>query len=223
MKNITNKILIMALLILSATFVVTSLSAASQKESLKSLMSDSYFTLQDDTWQKLMEEPALKFQKALDSFLKNDMQEAALNIRQAATIVNVEVTRSEKEMQQKLQTVAAELVALSKDVKRGKVMNTSQLEKSFFKTEKILAIHKFKKAKGYLHGGFFQNTAYALEATARHALYSQLWTEKKLSESNLTKLRQIREGMFSMIETETYAKKKMEANQQALGILLTEL
>lgn len=177
---------------------------------------DGYILLQDDSWQKLMEDPAHKFQKAWDSLLINNTQNAALYIRQAATIVNIEVTRAQKEMHKELQSISQELIVLSKKVKDGKVTTTSGLEKTFSKTEKVLARHKLKKAELYLSLVHFPNCAYALEAAARHILYSQTWSEQKLSDESVMKLKGIQNEMLTMIDSETYAKKRLVAVKKDL-------
>ncbi|MCB2182478.1 MAG: hypothetical protein KQH63_10660 [Desulfobulbaceae bacterium] len=186
-------------------------------------ITEGQILLQDDAWQRLMEEPANKFQLALDSFLNNDLQNAALNIRQAATIVNIEVTRSQKDIRKELQSLAGELVILSKKIKSGKVSQSKELEILFYKTEKLFARHKLQNTNTYFKKGMLSKVAYALEAAARHLIFSQLWAEKPLSVDKMAQLKELHKAMLTMINTETFAKKKMEAFKKDLDSLIAAI
>jgi len=108
---------------------------------------DGYVIIEEDDWAYFMEDPAFYLKKGRESFLKNELKGAALDLRKGAIFLKAEASRATDEAAKQLRESAAELETLAKSIEQGGVQTVSRIDKTLSRAYYALSVHYYEIAK----------------------------------------------------------------------------
>ena len=179
--------------------------------------------VEDEIWFVFAHDPAGYLIDAWESFLNEDFQEGAYNMRRARALLKLEIYRADQESKGALEASARELEKLVKIAEEGSAPNTKDLKKVFAQTEHALAYHHYQKALDYQSRKEFEKMTYALDAAATHSLYASVWAEEELDRPDAITTKRARSAIRKVIKGAKSAPSDLREAIKGIGRGIKEL
>ena len=139
----------------------------------------------DEIFAYLADEPSNYLVAAREQF-GQDRQAAALNIRKAMSLIELEAARAEGPTRQELRDVAAQLRAVARVVDSGKLQSPQPMERVFARAEYALARHHRNQAQQLVEQDQSRAASWELAAARRNVTQGLRWAGRKVVETGET-------------------------------------
>ena len=138
-----------------------------------------WVAVRESDWNLFRKEPAACFRRAYDKYLRQDTEDAAVEVRKAAIYIAVEANRAEKDISQQLAVCVRELRSLAGKMETG-MLRPDALRNEFARAEYALAVHYDMRGEAYQKDKNIEHFSAAVEASAFHLLHATTWADETL-------------------------------------------
>ncbi len=151
-----------------------------------------WVVVRERDWNLFRNEPAACLRRAYDEYLKEEPEDAAVEVRKAAAYIAVEVSRADKDSSGQLTASVSALRSLADKMATG-LLRPDALRDEFARAEYALSVHYEKRSEGHQKNKDAENFAGALESSAFHLLHAATWADESLDPKDFELIRETRE------------------------------
>ncbi|RFA25368.1 hypothetical protein CAI21_19220 [Alkalilimnicola ehrlichii] len=155
---------------------------------------DGYLVITEEMWLPVLAQPSLTLERARESFVRRDYDEAADDIAAAAAFLRIEAERVGRPAEEELGQVADRLEDLAERVRDEDVHDLNELGSLAAETNHALAERYHELAEAAEDEGESRHAGYYLRAAAHHLEHAFAWTGHEIDEGSRDAIDAVKDG-----------------------------